>query len=148
MQQLLKHSHHCIPEFGNLECFLTNIFLIVYSSFIWTPVLIKIILELIRKLPLNLSCMDQIFNSKAYFVLHLDVSSFIRTNSSLTLCCQKKPKIIHHTERKKKFKCSTFKEIVTLVTITHVVNACMCCPNQRNIPAEPEKVFLGYHLQC
>lgn len=40
------------------------------------------------------------------------------------------------------------KEIVTLVTITHVVNACMCGPNQRNIPAEPEKGFLGYHLQC
>lgn len=40
------------------------------------------------------------------------------------------------------------KEIVTLVTITHVVNACMCGPNQRNIPVEPEKGFLGYHLQC
>jgi len=42
----------------------------------------------------------------------------------------------------------TIKEVVTLFSVTLVLNACMCGPSQRNISVESVKGYLGYHLQC
>lgn len=85
---------------------------------------------------------------KPTYVLHLGASSFIRTDLSLTSCCHKSlrystlhGKIISNLQ-------FTIKEVVSLFTVTLLLNACMCGPSQRSLSVESGKGFLGYHLQC